>query len=390
MKTKIIFLLAAGIFLFISCQKDLVIQDEILPVKKPAVEVEGTLVAEVIHSPSLEGNLLGDPAERNVNVYLPKSYYTYPKKRFPVIYYLHGIPAWENSLIDSIPYNILEQVAGLEAPVDFPKEGFISWVNKLVDNEGMKEAIIVMPNAANKYAVSFYTNNEVQGNYEDYIVKDIVSYIDSKFRTIPHFNFRALTGHSAGGYGALKLGMKHPHVFGRVAGLSPGQFPNETIYGMAQYMLAENQMWESTGPSIPYYPEFPFKFVNNTVYSLAAAFLPNPDSLTYYVDIPFTYDDSNNPVLNEDLMKKFNSNSLFALASEYKVGIRKLKTFYFDCGTKDDLFMWEPNLAFHQYLNQMHVKHEFDEYEGTHFSNMFDRLGRVWTELSNDFPEKKY
>lgn len=92
MKTKIIFLLAAGIFLFISCQKDLVIQDEILPVKKPAVEVEGTLVAEVIHSPSLEGNLLGDPAERNVNVYLPKSYYTYPKKRFPVIYYLYKFP----------------------------------------------------------------------------------------------------------------------------------------------------------------------------------------------------------------------------------------------------------------------------------------------------------
>ena len=247
----------------------------------------------------------------------------------------------------------------------------------------MKEAIIVMPNAANKYGVSFYTNNEVQGNYEDYIVKDVVSYIDSHFRTIPHFNFRALTGHSAGGYGALKLGMKHPHVFGRVAGLSPGQFPTETIYGMAQFMLAEDQMWGSTGPSIPYHPLYPFKFVNNTVYSLAAAFLPNPENPPYYVDIPFNYDDNYDPVLNEELMGKFNSNSLFALASEYKVGIRKLKTFYFDIGTNDDLFMYQPNQALHEYLNQMHIKHQYEEYDGTHFNKMFEH---VWVKSGLKYP----
>ncbi len=390
MKTKIILLLTAGLFCCFSCSKEFDNPgNDLTPALKSGAPGEGALVTKVIQSPSLEGNLLGDPAKRNINIYLPKSYETCPEKRFPVIYYLHGIPAWENSLVNPIPYFILEQVAGLTAPVDFPDEGFISWVNNLIENEGMKEAIIVMPNAANKYGVSFYTNNEVQGNYEDYIVKDVVSYIDSHFRTIPHFNFRALTGHSAGGYGALKLGMKHPHVFGRVAGLSPGQFPTETIYGMAQFMLAEDQMWGSTGPSIPYHPLYPFKFVNNTVYSLAAAFLPNPENPPYYVDIPFNYDDNYDPVLNEELMGKFNSNSLFALASEYKVGIRKLKTFYFDIGTNDDLFMYQPNQALHEYLNQMHIKHQYEEYDGTHFNKMFERLGKVWTEISNDFPKKK-
>ena len=389
MKTKIVLMALAGMLLA-SCELHNLNSDE-LPVEKPCDDFKiGTLITVQVNSPSLEGNLLGDPAERSINVYLPKGYNLCSSKRYPVIYYLHGLPAGENSLINPSQYAIMEQVAGLTAPVDFPEEGFIEWINNLIDNGGMKEAIIVMPNAVNKYAVSFYTNNAVQGNYEDYIVKDVVSYIDSHFKTIPHFNFRALTGHSAGGYGALKLGMKHPNIFGRVAGLSPGQFPSETIYGMAQYMLAENQTWGSTGPSIPYHPEHPFKFVNNTVYSLAAAFLPNPEHPPYYADIPFTYDDSYNPVLDEDFMNKFNSNSLFALASEYKVGIRKLKTFYFDIGTEDDLFMYQPNQAFHEYLSQMHIKHQYAEYEGTHFNKMFERLGKVWTELSNDFPNKKY
>ena len=136
-----------GLFVLLSCEKD--------DMSDP-VTLYGTIEKVQVYSPSLEGNLLGDPAERDVFVYLPKSYYTCPDKRFPVIYYLHGWPAIEHSVADP----------SLVAPTlsDYPKKWFVSWINKLINEGGMKEAIIVMPDGTNRYALSFYTNNQVQGN----------------------------------------------------------------------------------------------------------------------------------------------------------------------------------------------------------------------------------
>src|SRR5262245_28356159 len=56
----------------------------------PASGISGELVDVRINSASLKGNLLGDPAEQRVVVYLPPSYATSPAKRFPVVYLLHG------------------------------------------------------------------------------------------------------------------------------------------------------------------------------------------------------------------------------------------------------------------------------------------------------------
>jgi S-formylglutathione hydrolase FrmB len=347
---------------------------------------EGTLVNVQIHSPALEGNLLGDPSDRSVNIYLPKSYYATPGKRFPVIYFLHGMPASENSLIDPIPFEIFRQMAQLQAPVDFPEEGFTSWVNGLIDHEGMNEVIIVMPNAANKYALSCYTNSSVQGRYEDYIVKDLVSYIDAHYRTIPNFNFRAVTGHCMGGYGAMRIAMKNPHIFGYVAALSPAILPEESVLFIAQYILMEQQIWGFTGPT-PYNPSLPFKFATNSLYSFAAAWLPNPDNPPYFVDLPFTYVNGT-PEPNAELMAQWNAQSLFALVTDHQKGLDKLRSIYFDCGMNDDLMMYPPNQVLHELMMNMNIQHQFETYEGTHISHLYDRLGKVLIDFSSEFPSE--
>ena len=352
--------------------------------RNPDLINEGSVVNVQIHSPALEGNLLGDPADRSVNIYLPKSYFSFPEKRFPVIYFLHGMPAGENSLIDPLPFEVFRQMAQLQAPVDFPEEGFTSWANGLIDHEGMKDAIIVMPNAANKYSLSCYTNSSVQGRYEDYIVKDLVSYIDAQYRTIPNFNFRAVTGHCMGGYGALRIAMKNPHIFRYVAALSPAILPEESVLFIAQYILIEQEIWGFEGPT-PYNPSAPFKFATNSLYSFAAAWLPNPDNPPYYVDLPYTYVNGI-PVPNDELMAQWNAQNLFALVTDHLKGLDKLKSVYFDCGIYDELGMYPPDQVLHEMLVNMNIDHQFETYEGTHISHLYERLGKVFTNLSNAFP----
>src|SRR5438067_12746368 len=76
--------------------------------------------------------------------------------------------------------------------------------------------IIVIPNGQDAYLGSFYVNSVTAGNWEDYIARDVVAYVDSHYRTVAGAEGRGIAGHSMGGFGALNLGLKHPDVFAAV------------------------------------------------------------------------------------------------------------------------------------------------------------------------------
>ncbi|HPF50064.1 MAG TPA: alpha/beta hydrolase-fold protein [Draconibacterium sp.] len=393
MKTKILIGVLAVLFALVSCEKDnFAEKDDLVPTEKSVIIGEGKVVSEVIHSPALEDNLLGLSADRKVNVYLPKSYENCPGKHYPVIYFLHGMPAWSDMLMEAVPFGIFQQMAQLAAGVDFPAEGFLPWLNNLIDDEGMREVIIVMPDASTLFGPSMYVNNSVIGNFEDYIVEDVVAFVDSHYRTIPHFNWRAISGQCAGGYGAMSIAMKHPKVFRYVGALSPAHFPEQTWMVIAQYMLAEDQIWFDNwgvpaGPTL-YSPYSPFKFANCSAYMLGQNWLPNLGNPPYFCDLTFVMVDGV-PVINPELMTKVDAQNLPALSQQYEKGLRQLKTVYFDCGENDELGMYQPNVMLNEQLNSMHIKHQFETYSnpGTHISNLYERLGKVWVLLSNNFPE---
>ena len=73
--------------------------------------------------------------------------------------------------------------------------------------------IIVFPDAFTKYDGAMYSNSPTTGDWETFITKDLVNYIDSHYRSIPTRESRGLAGHSMGGYGAWRIGMKHPEVY---------------------------------------------------------------------------------------------------------------------------------------------------------------------------------
>ena len=137
-----------------------------------------------IAAPHLGGMTVG------FNIILPRDYAT-STRRYPVLYLLHGFtdhyPAW-------VSYSRITDYA-----------------------RGYQE-IIVMPEGDN----GFYTNSHEDANlaWEDFIVLDLIPYVDGHYRTVALRQGRAIAGLSMGGYGAMKLGLKHPDMFAATASLS--------------------------------------------------------------------------------------------------------------------------------------------------------------------------
>lgn len=161
---------------------------------------KGKVIVEKFLAPSLQGNGGGEDPMRRLTIYLPPGYEE-SKQRYPVIYYLHGFLVDDSLMM------------------------YWNHINELMDTAILSgrihPMILVMPNSDTKFGGSFYTNSTLTGNWADYIAKDIVNFIDKKYRTIPDRNSRGLTGHSMGGNGALKIGMEYPDIFGAVYALSP-------------------------------------------------------------------------------------------------------------------------------------------------------------------------
>jgi enterochelin esterase-like enzyme len=146
-----------------------------------------------VHGKALEGNLEKDSPDRDVFIYLPPSYNASTAQRYPVVYLLHGY--------------------GLTAERWMPFTKMAEAADKNIAAGSMKEMILVNPDAYTIYNGSMYSSSVTTGDWESYIADDLVSYVDSHYRTIANRASRGLGGHSMGGYGTIRIGMKRPDVF---------------------------------------------------------------------------------------------------------------------------------------------------------------------------------
>jgi S-formylglutathione hydrolase FrmB len=152
-----------------------------LALPRPA-EAQSTTVPDTgrVRIVSIPGSL---PQARNAAVILPTGYHS-SFRRYPVLYLLHGHDGGHRNWLERT--NLLEYTAALPL-------------------------IVVLPDAGN----SWYNNSfaRPEEKFEDYIAKDVPSFIDLNFRTLTFREARYVAGLSMGGYGALKLGMKYPGRF---------------------------------------------------------------------------------------------------------------------------------------------------------------------------------
>src|SRR6267143_6493097 len=127
------------------------------------------------------------------SVVLPRGYrlITSRRTRYPVLYLLHGWREHYNSW--------LKQTALMQYASDY-------------------QLIIVTPEGDNGWYTDSATITSDQ--YETYLLYELISDVDSRYRTIQDRRGRAVAGNSMGGYGALKFGLKHPETFTLAASMS--------------------------------------------------------------------------------------------------------------------------------------------------------------------------
>jgi enterochelin esterase-like enzyme len=178
----------------------------VLTATRPAdLQGQGTLVVDSVFSRGLEANVVGDSPIRRVLVYLPPSYHREPTRRYPVLYMLHGATSTPEEWLNGVYQGLNLQLT----------------LDSLIAVRAVPEFIVVMPDANNALEAGFYANSPATGNWQDFVVQDLVRHVDGRYRSDATRAHRALFGHSMGGFGALAIGFEHPNVFGLMYASSP-------------------------------------------------------------------------------------------------------------------------------------------------------------------------
>ena len=286
-----------------------------------------------VHSRSIEGNLSGESADREVIVVLPPGYAASRKRRYPVVYALHG-------------YSIGAEQWTKEIHVPQTVEGAFA--------KGAKEMIIVLPDSKTAYGGSMYSSSVTTGDFESFIARDLVAYIDAHYRTIPDRRSRGLAGHSMGGYGVARIGMKHPEVFGALYLMSPGLSirPSEAPDAAGEAALAGIHQ-PSDAANLP--------FQLKAQLAVAAAWSPNPTNPPLYIDLPHK-----DGALQPDVIAKWDANTPMAFLDQYVGALRQYRAIAMDVGDQDGLKTVTGQ--FHEALDRYHIANTLELYSGTHTS----------------------
>lgn len=256
-----------------------------------AVQAAGTVSVETFYSDALGEN-------RSVLVYLPEGY-AHVGPELPVVYYLHGSGG---------------------APGSWYLTDFIPVLDDLIAS-GMIDPMIVIEPDANRCTApqqwqsqgvtsrvwSFHANSDLLGNNEDYLVEDLVEWVDQSYNTIPDRAGRYLIGRSMGGHGAIRFAMRQPEVF---AGASIDAGFMDVLEG---YLMSKiNYVLALTSG-----PPYEFSPLNDgfseDLFNFCAAFTPNMDNPPWFVD--FILDE--NGGIDQAVYQRLAAESPSALVAEY-------------------------------------------------------------------------
>jgi S-formylglutathione hydrolase FrmB len=215
----------------------------------PAVSAQGR--AECRDAPS---KILGHAVP--YCVILPPSYDASKTRRYPVLYFLHGLGGNAQTLIDSGGLDMIEDL----------------WQQKQIG-----EFLIVTPNAGR----SFYINSrDGRVRYQDFFIREFLPYIEMHYRVLRDRQHRGISGVSMGGYGALRFGLLYRELFGSVSAHSPALVENPPQANVSNMQEMAITRFLGSAFGVPFDPaywrrESPFTIVRDG---------PRPRDLSIYFD----------------------------------------------------------------------------------------------------------
>jgi enterochelin esterase-like enzyme len=313
-------------------------------------EYKSSVESIMVASAALANNPLNDPSTRHVMVYLPAAYFADSETKFPVLMALAGFGGSGEGFFNFDPMS----------------ENIQQRMDRLIRDGVTKPAIIVAPNCFTRVGGCQYLNSSAVGMYEDFLVKDLIPYINQNYRTTNWGVF----GKSSGGFGAWHLACKNPEVFQAAANHS-GDGAFELCY-IPDFSAALDGFRRAGGPKAWFDTFWADKsqkrkkyFKTLNVLGMSAHYSPNPESKHMGIDFPFCLQTGR---FKYDVWEKWQAWDPINLAERYADNLKKLKCLFIDCGGQDEFSLHWAARSLSEKLSDLGVDHSLEEFDDGHMN----------------------
>lgn len=300
-------------------------------------------------------NLIGIDPDRSISVYLPPGY-DESGAEYPVIYYLHNF-YWSNQQMFA--------------------DGVVkATFDRAITNGVIRPVVVVAPDYTTPTAGAFYTNSPVSGRMQDYTIDEVVPWVQERYRVRDDPAGRGIAGEMIGGYGAFRLAMLRPDVFGSVYGL------HIVATGTGFSPMADRFDWSVVHEAESYNALDGIPFAAIFV-SMAQAFTPNPDRPPLYANWMKERNADGELVVDHVLARELREAFLLdRMVGDYVDNLRSLRGIKLDWGRYDpnpDHIL--SNRQFVRLLEEYGIEHEAEEYRGATWDQNWTEFGRVYADL---------
>jgi enterochelin esterase-like enzyme len=324
----------------------------------------------VIHrheSTVLKSNPLNDPYVRDVIIYIPPGYKSSYSRGYIAAFALAAFGGQGKMLLNADPL----------------AENIEDRMNRLISEKKCGPMILVLIDCFTRFGGNQYINSSATGRYEDYIINELVPFVDKTYNISEH----AVWGKSSGGYGSIVLGMRHPEIFRALADHS-GDAAFEYCY-LPEFPKAFDAFREEGGPKrwLDNFWNKPNRHQRYdgpplNILAMAAHYSPNSESSEMAVDLPF---DLRTGEMLENVWNRWLAWDPVRMIEKYHQNLKKLKLIYIDCGIRDEFNLHIGARILHSKLEKMNIKHFYEEFDDGHMniSYRYDvSLPKIYSALS--------
>lgn len=313
------------------------------------------LIEKELFSANIARNKIGTNPVRKLLVYLPEGYDKGSLRRYPVVYFLPN------------PFEETYRYA-------FDHKDAQGLLDHAIAKGVIEKFVLVTVDMNTPLGSSWYVNSSATGNWEDFVTQELVPYIDANFRTLPQRESRGIAGIFIGGYGAIRLGMRHPEVFGSVYAMHPVG----TGTGVRVSMTIPNWDILENAKSLE---DVKTDMGTRIFTTMFQAHMPNQSKPPLYIDLPARRDADGLVIGSRDMDRFRNNFYLETMIPQYADNLKSLRGFKFDWSRNDANFDHVyANQAFTHKLNEFGITHEAEEYNGA-FGADWGAYGRVFTDV---------
>jgi S-formylglutathione hydrolase FrmB len=237
----------------------------------------------------------------------------------------------------------------------------------MIHNTQIGEMIAVFVDGSNRLSGSQYRSSITIGDYETYIVKDLVNHIDANYRTIANRNSRGITGISMGGYGAMHLALKYPDVFSVVVSQA-GRYDYDSDWwknSLKAMAFANPKNWAEYN-LIDWQTQIRFAY--------SATVSPNPDNPPFFLNKPFELVNGKAEAVPEVLKQHADSDIVHGDLEQYLKQPIRLAGIKFVHGTADDVTPVAQARGLDKRMTELRVNHVYEEHGGGHIWSTSESL----------------